>query len=134
MRVHWKLKLPRMGKCQGDYVFRDRESFKTFLSRASASDSRSVPYEKWNSLDFSRQMALLTIEEHSHSGNDVQILGVWKCATEIIVEVLDRYTTSEVVLPAFGYPWASAAVNCSELPIRFLRRRKAWGDEGLSHR
>src|SRR5262245_60847915 len=73
MRIHWKLKLPHLQKCQGDYVFRDRESFRALLTRASAGESRPVPYEKWNSIDFSRQMALLAVEEHSTSGYGVEI-------------------------------------------------------------
>ena len=124
MRIHWELKLQihTPSKCTGDFLFRDREAFSEYLIRAS-NPERAALCEKWNGIDFSRQMAVLVLEEHSTGGYGVRILGIWKCATEILVEILDQVPgPGGAVTEAFSYPIASAVVNRSPLPVRFLRR------------
>lgn len=129
MRVHRELKLPQTILPEGDYVFRDRASLSALLIRA-AGERQALLSEKWNSIDFTRQMALLIQEEHSSGGYRVEILSIWKCATEIIVEIKDLYPDQGVVTTAFTYPRAFAVVNRSELPVRFLRRDRPWSKEG----
>lgn len=122
MRVHWELKLPPMAGCQGTYVFREREAFAELLTRA-AGESDARRYEKWNAIDFRRQMAILVVEHRWTRERPIQVIGVWKCPSEAIVEVLENLPDpGSVTMPASWSPVASAVVNRCDLPVRFVRR------------
>jgi len=82
-------------------------------------------YEEWNSIDFRRQMALIVAEDHPTGGYDLRILGVWKCASEVLVEVLREIPgPAQALTQAVTSPWTSAVVNRSDLPVRFIRRTR----------
>ena len=134
LRIHRELKLPYMAKGQGDYCLRDRESFTALLGKV-APPAAVGKYEEWNGIDFARQMALVAVEEHSSGGDEVRIQGVWQSPSEILVDVLDIVPDPGTpVTMAFTYPWASAVVNRSKLPVRFLRRRQTWTDAKTASR
>lgn len=125
LKIHWKMKLPHMAKGVGEHVIRDRDALEALFRRACG-EERARLYQKWNGIDFGREMAVIAVEEHSTYGYDHEIQAVWKAGAEIVVEILAHYPAPGSVVPqAFSWPASGVVIARSDLPVRFVWHRKA---------
>lgn len=81
LRVHWRLKLPdQLSAAQaGDFVFRSASDFVMYLG------AEKSHYARWNGVDFSKQMAVLTARILPGNGGDLEIVSAWKANRRVTV-------------------------------------------------
>ena len=119
MHIHWVLKLPDLRR-DGDHVHRDAESFRALLETCGDAKQARL-HEKWNALDFRRQMAIVVMHTYGNTGHDHAITSVWKTDREILVVVARRHPAHGAkVFLSFTHPTSGVAINRSDLPVRFI--------------
>ncbi len=124
LKIHWRMKLPHMAKGVGEHVIRERDALEVLFRRVCG-EERTRLYQKWNGIDFGRQMAVIAVEEHSTYGYDHEIQAVWKTGSEIVVEILAQPPASGSVVPqAFSWPASGIVLARSDLPVRLVWHRK----------
>lgn len=81
LRVHWRLKLPdQLSTAQaGDFVFRSASDFVMYLG------AEKSHYARWNGVDFSKQMAVLSARILPGNGGDLEIVSGWKANGRVTV-------------------------------------------------
>lgn len=118
MRIHWKLKLPELHGRDGDHVVRDREGFRSLLSECGERDFSR--WERWNSIEWRRQMAIVAVRTFSCGGSTISIDSVWRTETEIVVFLRCTGSWGEPVTQAVEFWTVGVVVNRCDLPVRFV--------------
>lgn len=81
LRIHWRLKLPEQLSASqaGDFVFRSASDFVMYLG------AEKSHYARWNGVDFSKQMAVLSARILPGAGGDLEIVSAWKANGRVTV-------------------------------------------------
>jgi hypothetical protein len=107
----------------GEYVVRSAWEFHELLSRV-CNEKQALNFEKWNAVDFEKQMLLIGVYEAMSGGHELRIHAVWQSKNEIVVEVHGLYPGAGAVTCATELLSDSVRVPRSELPVRFFWRWK----------
>jgi hypothetical protein len=108
--IQRRIKLPEETPI-GDFCFRDEKSFGEFLG------PKNKRFLKWNNVDFSRQMVLISCRVYATGGTGQSICSVERLTNEVCVLV--ETTSVNFSVQAVSKVWSGVVVNRTELPIRF---------------